>query len=401
MWYKTNLIDSCLSKVLEDFVVAWLLQDVKGKFDPNQFKCLKGNSATFCLLDMIHTWLSYLESPSRHLHLCFLDFSKALDHIGYNILIDRLLELGVRRCLIPQIIDFLTNRRQLVKLRKTFCDWIPTTADVPPGNKAWSRIVLNNDQQFEDLIEESSMEVCRRRILIWGANKNQYLLHPIHSRHYCLLELRLLNETKCKEVQGDAGMLLKGYSKALTAEIDDQPLELVTSHNVLGLTIHSNLKWNFHIHDTVKKASKRLQIQRVLRKADVDTKDLVTIYISIIRSVLEYCCAFCYHALPGYFSDELERNVHWKSLLRPSVTQKHYPSTTWLESRRNNLCTKTINKILKGGPLFKHLPKRRVNTHKYKTRKANNFTTFNCRKERFRNSIFPKTIISNNSWTYI
>lgn len=86
----------CLSKVLEDFVATWLIDDAKDKIDPNQFGCLKGTSTTYCLLDMIHTWLTYLDSPVRHLRLCFLDFSKAFDLIGYNVLIEKLLGLGVR-----------------------------------------------------------------------------------------------------------------------------------------------------------------------------------------------------------------------------------------------------------------------------------------------------------------
>ncbi|PFX16746.1 hypothetical protein AWC38_SpisGene18968 [Stylophora pistillata] len=53
----------CLSKVLEDFVATWLIDDAKDKIDPNQFGCLKGTSTTYCLLDMIHTWLTYLDSP--------------------------------------------------------------------------------------------------------------------------------------------------------------------------------------------------------------------------------------------------------------------------------------------------------------------------------------------------
>ena len=51
------------------------------------------------LLDIIHTWLTYLDPPGRHLRLCFLDFSKALDRIGYNVLIEK--PLDFRTSLIP------------------------------------------------------------------------------------------------------------------------------------------------------------------------------------------------------------------------------------------------------------------------------------------------------------
>ena len=76
----------CLSKVLEDFVVSWLIEDVKhgDKIDPMQFGCLKKHPDLNCLLDMVHNWLLQLDSPNEHLRVCFLDFSKAFDRIGYN-----------------------------------------------------------------------------------------------------------------------------------------------------------------------------------------------------------------------------------------------------------------------------------------------------------------------------
>ena len=147
--FRRISLTPCLSKVLEDFVVTWLIDDVKDKIDPNQFGCLKGTSTTYCLLDMIHTWLTYLDSPGRHLRLCFLDFSKAFDRIGYNVLTEKLLDLGVRTPLIPWIISFLSNRQQRVKLDGAISDWLPITAGVPPRNKTRPNIVPGNDQQLE------------------------------------------------------------------------------------------------------------------------------------------------------------------------------------------------------------------------------------------------------------
>ena len=42
----------------------------------------------------------------------------------------------------------------------------------------------------------------------------------------------------------------------------------------------------------VSKTSKRLHIIRVLRKGDVNAADLLVIYVALVRSVLEYCCAW-------------------------------------------------------------------------------------------------------------
>ena len=113
-------------------VVGWLKRK---DWHPSIRVPIKGLSTTFCLLDMLHTWLSHLDSQDKHIRICFLDFSKAFDRIDYNILINKLIDLGVRRSLIPWILSFLTNRRQRVLIDKSTSDWLPVTAGVPQGTK--------------------------------------------------------------------------------------------------------------------------------------------------------------------------------------------------------------------------------------------------------------------------
>lgn len=86
-------------KVIEDFVLTWLIEHVKDKILPKQFAWLTGNFHNELSVDMIQTWLSYLDPSGQHLRL--LDFSKVLDRIGHNILIEKLLDLGVHTSLIP------------------------------------------------------------------------------------------------------------------------------------------------------------------------------------------------------------------------------------------------------------------------------------------------------------
>ena len=84
---------------------------------------------------MLHTWLSHLDGLGNYLRICFLDFSKAFDRIGYNLLIEKLINLGARRSLIPWIINFLSNRKQRVKFDGATSDWLPVNAGVPQGTK--------------------------------------------------------------------------------------------------------------------------------------------------------------------------------------------------------------------------------------------------------------------------
>ena len=124
-----------LSKLLEDFVVSWMIEDVGEHIDSRQFGSLKGSSTTYCLLDLIHNWLSELDNPGCYLRACFLDLSKAFDRIDHTIVIRKLIDLGVRRSIIPWICSFLTDRLQCVRLGQTVSSWLPVHAGVPQGTK--------------------------------------------------------------------------------------------------------------------------------------------------------------------------------------------------------------------------------------------------------------------------
>ena len=128
-------LTACLSKILEDFVVKWMMEDIRHKIDPKQFGSLKGTSTTFCLIDMINNWLSTLDVQSRYLRVCFVDFSKAFDRINHNILIKKLLSLGARESLVPWICSFLSNRHQAVKVDGFLSEWVPVNSGVPQGTK--------------------------------------------------------------------------------------------------------------------------------------------------------------------------------------------------------------------------------------------------------------------------
>ena len=105
----TNCSYPCPTKVLEEFVVSWMIKDIGEYIDPNQFGSLKGSSTTFCLLDLIHNWLSEMDNPGCYIRACFLDFSKAFDKIDHIIVIKKFIDLGVRRSITPWICSFVVS----------------------------------------------------------------------------------------------------------------------------------------------------------------------------------------------------------------------------------------------------------------------------------------------------
>ena len=65
-------------------------------------------------------------------------------------------------------------------------------------------------------------------------------------------------------------------------------IEKVSCYKLLGVHLSDNLTWNEHVTHFVKKGSKRLYAIRALKKCGLTDMQLILVYCSIIRSVLEY-----------------------------------------------------------------------------------------------------------------
>ena len=88
--------------------------------------------------------------------------------------------------------------------------------------------------------------------------------------------------------------------------INGKEISVSNSVKILGVTISSDLKWNDHISECIKKANKRLSFIVLLKRANVPLSDIVNFYCTMIRPVLEYCAPVFHHALPQYLSDDIK-----------------------------------------------------------------------------------------------
>ena len=79
------------------------------------------------------------------------------------------------------------------------------------------------------------------------------------------------------------------------------------------MTISQDLTWNKHVDTIVKKAGKRLYMLYQLKRAGITQKYLVSVYVSVVRPVLENACPAWDTNLPQYLSDNIEV-IHKRAL---------------------------------------------------------------------------------------
>ena len=72
--------------------------------------------------------------------------------------------------------------------------------------------------------------------------------------------------------------------------IDGNEIDNVQYATLLGVAISSDPTWNEHVENIVAKAEKRVYMLYQLKRVGIGQHDLVTMYVSVIRPVLEYAC---------------------------------------------------------------------------------------------------------------
>ena len=109
---------------------------------------------------------------------------------------------------------------------------------------------------------------------------------------------------KCKELRVDFSRQRRTDN---AIAVNGHAFEVVQSVKILGVILRQDLKWNDHVDSITCKASKRLYLLRLLKRAGVDLHSLVQFYCACIRSVLEYACQAFNSSLPAYLSNQIER----------------------------------------------------------------------------------------------
>ena len=228
---------------------------------------------------MLHFLHEGLDKSSFYANLCAIDFTKAFDRVNHNIVIHKLIDLGIRRSIIPIVCSFLTERSQNTKLGCHFSSTQEISCGVPQGTKLGPILFLV-------LINDASAGSCRQ----W-----KY----IHVDDLSLGEV-VVNLLPCKNnlMNYQFGVRKMMFSPNLQNAIlwrntpefcislDAVALNCVTSMKLLGVTVQNNLKWDIHVAEIVTKASRRLYTLCILRKSKVPTSDMLAVYVHVMLDPL-------------------------------------------------------------------------------------------------------------------
>ena len=270
------------------------------------------------------------------------------------------------------------------------------TAGVPQGTKLgpWLFLIMINDlgtsaDMWKYVDDISVSEIVER------GRESELQVAVVNFATQSSREGFHLSETKCKNFRIGFSNTTSDFDPIV---LNGKPLGIITSAKLLGLNLTSDLKWNTHTSELIRKASPRQYFLRQLKRCQVAPKELTVFYTTYIRPILEYACPVFHRPLPEYLSDDLERiqrralkiihsDLSYSEALKVSVLQR-------LHERRESITTRLYHEVTNNPchKLHSLLPKR--NGCKYSLRNKRTFVVPRCKTDRFKNSFFLSQLYS-------
>ena len=442
-----------LSKVMEKFVMEWLLFYIGDRIDWRQYGGQKGSSTAHYLIEFINFILYNQDLKESHAVLAvMIDFSKAFNRQDHNILLTLLCDLGVPGWLLKIIASFLQDRELIMTYRgftaksKKLPDGGPQgtvlgmflfivlinlvgfTSQVQNVGKVITK-PLNKRKPMEtihlkfidDLTVAESLNLKKQlvpnpngnpprplnfhdrteQILPESESKLQVLLNDIID--YTINHKMELNKDKSKVMVFNSSKK-NDFMPKLSHETGTN-LDVVENCQLLGVIIQSNLKWGMNTDYICSKAYDRIWMIRRLKQLGATIAELLDVYCKQVRSVLEFAVVVWTPGLTVGQINQIERVQKTVCAIILGGCYSDYRDAlttltiTPLSDRRTELCFNFAKKSFESEKYKNWFVPRTIDPASIQTRSdKTGLTPVAARTKRFMNSPLPNlTSLLNES----
>ncbi|KAI8512996.1 hypothetical protein Bbelb_096350 [Branchiostoma belcheri] len=379
-----------LAKLLERCVLKRLLPAITPVIT-TQYTYLKGSSTVLAAIRMVHTWLTALDSRDNiAVQALFADMSKAFDRVNHAILLQRVNDVVGNPRMVAWLHNYLQDRTQRVSVNGKFSGWRTLTSGVPQGGVLSPYLFLlfmsSRTTVYRDTLDvgyADDVSLSRTITLDTGSTVNSMSAEATQLDTWAHHNDMLLNGKKSQS-------LLISFKRNIPAipplSLGGEPVPVTRTAKGLGFTFDSKLSFQDHVKSTVSKASSRLHYLRLLTKQGMSVVDLVQVYLSLIRPVLEYG-----HVLLVGCNEEQSASMErvQKRALRiiSCGGRRAVPNLPTLKERRESAAVNLFKAMLNPDhPLHDLVPPERATATGRQLRNSNTFTLPKARTLRLKQS---------------
>ena len=273
--------------------------------------------------------------------VCVLDFSKAFDKVGHQLLVEKLKWYGIQGNVNHWIADFLKNRTQSVVIEGVSSSKVPVISGVPQGSVLGPCLFL---YYINDIAEQltSTTRLFADDTMIYMAGKGENDAKLLQADLNKLTDwedkwMMQFHPDKCEVIS----ITCKKNPIITNYTLHGHQLQHVNSVKYLGLTVSNDLRWDKHVDQVVAKANNTLSFLR--RNLNIhNPKVKAHAYKSLVRPLLEYCCSVW-----DPHTDHLTKNLRWSNVVQqgllPGFTLNKYRRTDSVTAMLETLSRPTLS----------------------------------------------------------
>ena len=280
-------------KMIEKVLISELEKDIKGKLDNTQYGNCRGSSTTHYLIKL--TDKAFKSTDKGHATTAItIDYSKAFDYVDHNVLIQKLVHLGVRNNIIKLLISFLSDRSHNTNIFGEKSEFLTITCGVPQGTVLGPKlfvILINGDKC--SLVSNFKFVDDKTLALSYSGDPTEILQQALDIE---LVETykdkMIINNSKCHSITFNFS---KYNIVPLNLKLDDMLIQSVDKIKLLGVILTNDLKWAENTNNIVSRVNKRLYLISKLKPFGFTNEEfkcktvLRTETIKKIRRGREFC----------------------------------------------------------------------------------------------------------------
>ena len=291
-------------KMIEKALMSELEKDLKGKLDNTQYGNCRGSSTTHYLIKLTDQAFSATDRGLATTAIT-IDYSKAFDYVDHNVLIQKMVELGVRGRVINLIASFLSDRSHCTNIRGNKSDFVEITCGVPQGTVTGPKlfvIQINGDKV--PFVTNYKFVDDKTLALSYTGDSTKTLQEALDIElSETIKDKMIINESKCHSITFNfSGKNTPPQNLQLNGNVIN-PTDKI---KLLGVYLTSDLKWTENTTNICSKVNQKLYLINKLKHYGLQKEELITAWTSILRPIAEYAVPLWHSGLTEFDSYKIE-----------------------------------------------------------------------------------------------